>query len=274
MLKVTPLDAPLGAEVSGLVPARLGPEEAGLLNEAFLEHHLLVVRDQKISDAELVEFGKAFGRIEKARQISPLSGRDDIMVISNIREDGKPLGQLPDGEMSFHIDRLHQKTPCKAAALLAIEIPKEGGDTCFSNNIRAYEALDDRTKAKLEGLTALHTFTYGATDRGQKTDAELGPHCIHPLVRRIPETGKKSLFLCRLMTDRINDLSPGESRALIDELCDQIEQPQFIYTHKWRVGDILVWDNRCTCHARTDFSESERRLMKRVTIGDDVAPLA
>lgn len=273
MLNVSRLDAPLGAEITGLDMGRLGPDEARALREAFLEHHLLVLHDQKIADADLVEFGKAFGQIEKARVVSPLSGRDDIMVISNIRADGKPLGQLPDGEMSFHIDRLHQKIPCKAAALLAIEIPQAGGDTCFSNNMAAYEALGGATKARLEGLTALHIFTYGATQPGQKT-AELAPQAVHPLVRRIPETGKKTLFLCRLMTERINGISETESRALIDELCDQIEQPRFVYTHKWRVGDIVVWDNRCTCHARTDFSEAERRLMKRVTIGDDVAPLA
>ena len=273
MLKITPLDAALGAEVTGLDPTRIGPDDAKRLNDAFLEHHLLVLHDQKIADADLVEFGKAFGRIEKSRLISPLSGRDDIMVISNIREDGKPLGQLPDGEMSFHIDRLHQKTPCKAAALLAIELPQTGGDTCFSNNMAAYEALDEKTKAKLDGLTALHIFSYGATQPGQNM-SESAPRAVHPLVRRIPETGKKSLFLCRLMTERINELAPEESRTLIDELCDQLEQPQFVYTHQWRVGDILVWDNRCTCHARTDFSEAERRLMKRVTIGDDVAPTA
>lgn len=273
MLKVTPLDAPLGAEIADLDLGHIGPDEAELLRQAFLEHHVLVLHDQQIADADLVEFGKIFGRIEKSRLVSPLSGRDDIMVISNIRADGKPLGQLPDGEMSFHIDRLHQKIPCKAAALLAIEIPATGGDTCFSNNVRAYEALDEATKARLEGLTAVHSFTYGSTQPEQKAD-EPGPQASHPLVRRIPETGKKSLFLCRLMTDRIDGLAPAESRALIDELCDQMEQPQFIYAHKWRVGDILVWDNRCTCHARTDFSETERRLMKRVTIGDDVAPLA
>ena len=272
MLKVTPLDAPLGAEITVLDLGHIGPDDADVLRRAFLEHHLLVLRDQKISEADLVEFGKVFGTIEKARLVSPLSGRDDIMVISNIREDGKPLGQLPDGEMSFHIDRLHQKIPCKAAALLAVEIPESGGDTCFSNNVRAYETLDEATKTKVDGLTALHTFTYGSTQPEQKS-AEAGPQASHPVVRRIPETGKKSLFLCRLMTDRIDGLSAAESRALIDQLCDHMEQPRFVYTHKWRVGDILVWDNRCTCHARTDFSETERRLMKRVTIGDDVAPL-
>lgn len=273
MLKVTPLDAPLGAEITGLDHGHIGPDEAAMLRQAFLEHHLLILHDQKISETDLVEFGKIFGRIEKSRLVSPLSGRDDIMVISNIREDGKPLGQLPDGEMSFHVDRLHQKIPCKAAALLAVEVPERGGDTCFSNNVRAYEALDSATKARLEGLTAVHSFTYGSTQPDQKS-ADAGPQATHPVVRRIPETGKKSLFLCRLMTDRINGLSEAESRGLIDELCDHMEQPRFIHAHKWQAGDILVWDNRCTCHARTDFSEAERRLMKRVTIGDDVAPLA
>lgn len=273
MLKVTPLDAPLGAEITGLDLGKIGPDEASALRRAFLDHHLVVLHDQQIGEADLVEFGKAFGRIEKARLVSPLSGRDDIMVISNIRADGKPLGQLPDGEMSFHIDRLHQKIPCRGAALFAVEVPEKGGDTLFSNNVQAYEALDAATKTKLEGLTGVHTFTYGATQPEQK-NAERGPQATHPVVRRIPETGKKSLFLCRLMTERINGLGAAESRTLIDELCDHMEQAQFIYAHTWRVGDILVWDNRCTCHARTDFATTERRLMKRVTIGDDVPPLA
>ena len=272
-ITVTPTGAALGAFVTGFDARQITPEDARALNDAFLKHHVIVLRDQHLTDAEQVEFGKCFGEIEKARYISPLSGRDDIMVISNIRsDDGKPLGQLPDGEMSFHFDRIHQAKPCRGAALYCIETPSEGGDTCFSNMVMAYEALPEATKAKLAGKVAVNSFSYTATSRDMKDQD--GPRATHPIVRTIPETGKKSLYLCRLMTDRIEGMPEAESNALLDDLCDHIENPRFIYQHKWRVGDILVWDNRCTCHARTDFSGAERRLMKRVTIGDNAMPMA
>ena len=270
-ITVKPLDAPLGAEIQGLDARNITPEDAKVIFDAFLKYHILVLHDQHLTDAQLVEFGKCFGTIEKSRIVSPLSGRDDIMVISNIRADGKPLGQLPDGEMFFHHDRIHQKVPCRGAALMAIEIPSEGGDTIYNNMVLAYETLPEATKKKLEGRTALNTFTYGATSPDKREGA--GPQCEHPVVRTIPETGKKALFINRLMTDRISGLDEAESRKLIDELCDHAESEKFTYAHKWKVGDIMVWDNRCTIHARTDFPETERRLMKRVTIGDDTPPL-
>lgn len=271
-IKVTPLDAPLGAEISGLDARNITPEDSQAIFDAFLKYHVLVLHDQHLTDADLVEFGKCFGTIEKSRVVSPLSGRDDIMVISNIREDGKPVGQLPDGEMSFHIDRMHQAKPCRAAALMALEIPKEGGDTMFADMVLAYDTLPEATKQRIAGRTALNTYNYGSTAPDQKAPAA-GPRHEHPVARTIPETGKKALFVCRLMTDHITGLEPAESRKLIDELCDHAENPNFVYTHKWKVGDIIVWDNRCTQHARTDFSEHERRLMKRVTIGDDRPPM-
>jgi taurine dioxygenase len=173
--------------------------------------------------------------------------------------------------MSFHFDRIHQKQPCRAAALMALEIPQEGGDTLFANMVLAYKTLPEETKRKIEGRTALNTFTYGATAPDKREGA--GPQCVHPVVRTIPQTGEKSLYVCRLMTDHIHGLEADESRKLIDELCDHAEDPRFVYAHKWKVGDIIVWDNRATMHARTDFSENERRLMKRVTIGDDQPPI-
>jgi taurine dioxygenase len=271
-IAVKPLDGPLGAEISGLDVRKITEADSKALLEAFNQYHVLVVHGPTINDDELVEFGKCFGLIEKARKKSPLSHRDDIMVISNIRQDGELVGSLPDGEMSYHFDRIHQAQPCKGAALHGLEIPAEGGDTCFANMVRAYETLPEATKKRIEGLKALNTFTYGATKRDSKTD-ELGPHAIHPIVRRIPETGKKALYVCRLMTDSIVGMGEQESQELLTELCDHIENTGLIYQHKWKVGDIVVWDNRCTSHARTDFSDKERRLMKRVTIGDTIPPL-
>ena len=220
---VKPLDAACGAEISGLDVRNITPEDSKALLDAFLKHHVLVVHGPTITDAELVEFGRCFGPIEKARVKSPLSDRDDIMVISNIRQNGELVGSLPDGEMSYHFDRIHQAQPCKGAALHGLEIPSHGGDTCFANMVRAYETLPENTKQRIEGLKALNTFTYGATSRDVK-NTEMGPHAIHPVVRRIPETGKKALYVCRLMTDKIIDMPEHESRALLSELCDHIEE--------------------------------------------------
>ncbi len=273
-LSVKPLDAPLGAEIVGLDVRNITDDARQALHQALLDHHLLVIRNQPTADADLVELGKSFGHIVKARMVSPLTGRDDIMVISNIREDGKPVGQLPDGEMAFHIDQIYREIPCKGAALHAVEIPKEGGDTMFSNNVRAYDQLPDTMKKRLEGLKATHSFQYGETLKENRVDSPDRPHYTHPLVRRIPENGKRALAVCRLMTDRIEGLPEDESRSLIEDLCDRVEDRTNIYSHEWRVGDILIWDNRCTSHARTDVATTERRLMKRVTIGETQPPLA
>jgi taurine dioxygenase len=271
-LTIRPLDAPLGAQILGLDVRRLDDRDAAELREAFYRHHLLLLRDQFLSDAELVTLGKVLGEVAKSRLVSPLSGRDDIMVISNIRQDGKPVGQLPDGEMAFHIDQIYRSTPCKAAALHAVEIPRAGGDTMFSNNVRAYEMLPRATKERISGMHATHSFSYGETLRERRGESRVRQSATHPLVRRIPETDDLSLSLCRLMTDRIEGLPEQESMALIEELCDALERPENVYRHTWRVGDTLVWDNRCTSHARTDFSTDERRLMKRVTIVDGIPP--
>jgi taurine dioxygenase len=137
----------------------------------------------------------------------------------------------------------------------------------------AYDTLPDDTKKRLEGLSALNTYEYGQTHSANKTLTEGTPSAVHPVVRTIPETGRKALYVCRLMTDRIIGMSETESRALLDELCDHAENQRFVYAHRWQPGDILIWDNRCTIHARTDFDGSQRRLLKRVTVGDTAPPV-
>jgi taurine dioxygenase len=272
-LTLTPLGSALGARVTGLDVTNIGAEEAQELHDAWLKYHVLVVHGPVVSEDQLVKFGQCFGGLENARRQSVLASRPEIMVISNIRENGETVGSLPDGELSFHFDRIHQKIPNKAGVLHAIEIPPSGGDTWFSNMCQAYDTLPDATRERLEGLTALNTYEYGQTHSENKTLTEAAPTAIHPVVRTIPETGRKALFVCRLMTDRILQLPDTESRALLDELCDHAENQQFVYAHRWQPGDILIWDNRCTIHARTDFDGSHRRLLKRVTVGDNTPPL-
>lgn len=271
--QVKPLDAPLGAEIGGFDIDAIDAATAEEMRTAWYRYQVLIVRNGKtLSEDSLVNFGRCFGNIENARKQSPLAGRPEIMVISNIRLNGEAVGALPDGELSFHYDRVHQQKPNKAGVLHAIEIPSQGGDTCFGNMYAAYEALPPPMQRRLEGLKALNTYEYGTTTPDAKQLSEGAPTAVHPVVRTIPETGRKALYISRLMTDRIIGLPETESRMLLDELREHCEQPQFIYQHKWRVGDLLIWDNRCVTHARTDFAAGERRLLKRVTVGDTLTP--
>lgn len=272
--QAVPLASTLGVEVKGLDPTQIDASGAETLHQLWLKYHVLVIRNCSLTEDDLIQFGKYFGPIENARKMSALATRPEIMVISNIREGEAALGSLPDGELYWHFDRIHQKVPNKAGVLHSIELPSTGGETRFSNMCEAYEALSEETKRKLEGLTALNTYQYGQTTSTNKQLSEDSPSAVHPVVRTIPETGKKALYVCRLMTDRILDLPEAESNSLLEELFDHCERPEFIYEHSWKVGDTLIWDNRCVLHARNDFNENERRLLKRVTVGDTVAPVA
>lgn len=268
-----PLGPALGAEAVGFDPRNFTDAGRDALQQAWYRHLVMLIRATPVlSDDEFVAFMSRMGTIENARKLSPLSTRQEVMIISNIRENGQTLGALPDGELSFHFDRVHQKKPTRATALHAIEIPDKGGDTCFANMYRAYETLPAAVKEKIDSHLALNSYDYGATSSGQKNIVEGAPTAVHPVVRTIPETGGKSLFVSRLMTDRIIGLAEEESRELLDLISDHCEQSQFIYRHQWKVGDILMWDNRCTTHARTDFDGSQRRLMKRIALADAVVP--
>ena len=272
-LSFAPLAPALGAEVHGLDVERIGEDDKRELYRAFVDHHVLVARlGRPLPEETLIDFARCFGPVEKARKPSPLASHPEIMVISNIRRNGEPVGALPDGELSFHFDRIHQKVPNKAGVLMALEVPDSGGDTLFANTCLAYTALPAETRRRIDRLTALNTYEYGRTHAAEKKLSEATPSATHPVVRTIPESGARALYICRLMTDRIHELAPDASRALLDELCSHLEDPRFRYAHRWKPGDILVWDNRCTIHARTDFDGSQRRLLKRVTVGDTAPP--
>lgn len=266
------LSPAIGAQAVGFDPRDFSDEDCAAFKQAWYQHLVMLIRGPVLSDDEFVAFMSRLGQIENARKLSPLSTRQEVMIISNIRENGQTVGALPDGELSFHFDRVHQKKPTRASALHAVEIPDEGGDTCFANMCMAYDTLADDLKSRLTGLKALNTYDYGATDPSKKIVDENAQTAIHPVVRTIPETGRKSLFVSRLMTDQIIGMPEDESRALLNTLSDHCEQPRFMYRHKWQVGDILLWDNRCSTHARTDFDGSQRRLMKRVALEDALVP--
>jgi taurine dioxygenase len=264
---VRPLSPALGAEISGI---DLRDPIDDDLKQKFLDvwHQYLVIllRNQTLDEDAQVRFAETFGPPAKTTSGRTYSAKHpSVMLISNIRKDGKPIGALPDGEMHFHTDQCHQELPAKATVLYAIEVPKKGGNTLFSNAYTAYETLSEDIKQRIASRRALNAYTTDTTLRSATYDDAKSSYW-HPVVRTHPATGRKALYVNRLMTREIEGLPREESDAILQQLFDHQEQARFVYEHVWRIGDVLMWDNRCTLHARTDFSAGERRLLRRVTI--------
>jgi taurine dioxygenase len=195
-----------------------------------------------------------------------------IMMISNIRENGEPIGALPDGEMMFHHDMIHSDMPDKATLLYSVEIPSTGGNTLFASGYAAYDTLDRAVRDKLDGRIAIHHYNYGSTQKGDGKGTEAFGQNQHPAFRTNEDTGRKAVYVNRLMTVGIEGMPQEEAGPLLNAVFDHAEKPEFVYEHVWRVGDLMLWDNRCSSHARTDFPSTERRLMLRTTVKGAVKP--
>ena len=263
-----PLSAALGVEVLNVdLREPLAPAGVTQLREAWHEGLILLLREQVLAEEDQVRFAEYFGETAKTLNVHNTGKHPAVMLISNIRQDGKPIGALPDGEMHFHTDQCYIERPAAASMLYAIEVPSVGGNTLFANAYLAYATLPDDIKRRIDGRTAINAYDYAnaSTIRGTRL-GEGVPQYSHPVVRTHPATGRKALYVNRLMTVAIEGLPQAESDELLDLLFDHQEQRRFVYEHVWRVGDILMWDNRCTLHARTDFSAAERRLMRRIAI--------
>ena len=263
-----PLSPAIGAEIIGVdLRNDIDDALAARMLDVWHQHLVILLRGQTLSEDDQVRFAERFGPPAKIHTPQFRRQHPAVMLITNIREDGKPIGALPDGEMQFHTDQCHQEIPAKASMLYAIEVPSVGGNTLFANAYLAYETLPDDIKRRIDGRKALNAYDYDTAATVRKAEVPDGAPCYaHPVVRTHPATGRKALYVNRLMTRRIEGLDPQEGEELLNLLFDHQEQPQFIYEHVWRPGDILMWDNRCTLHARTDFSAGERRLLRRVTI--------
>jgi taurine dioxygenase len=239
------------------------------IRAAWIEHGVLFFRDQDLTDGEHSKFCARFGVIQ-AERTAPESESEEhpgCLFVSNFKEGAI----LPDGEMWFHSDQCYFDLPVSAASLYAIEIPKEGGHTLFCDCYAPYESLSDDIRQRLDGLRALNVYDYLSNNRYMKTTLRAADArtAIHPVVRTHPESGRKSLFINRLMTDCIVGMDEAESTALLEMLFDHIEQPKHVYDHAWRPGDVALWDNRCTLHARTHFEPTERRLLRRYALEGD-----
>jgi len=263
-----PLSAALGAEIVGIdLRRQMDDRTFAQVLDTWHQNLVILLRDQELSEEDQVRFAERFGPPAVIHTRQFVRNHPAVMLISNIREDGKPIGALPDGEMHFHTDQCHQERPAMASMLYAIGVPSVCGNTLFANCYMAYETLPAEIKRRIDGRKALNAYDYdsAATRRGTRLAPGV-PSYVHPVVRTHPATGRKALYVNRLMTVRIEGIPANESEELLQFLFDHQERPEFIYEHVWRVGDLVMWDNRCALHARTDFSADERRLLRRVTI--------
>ena len=274
-IEIIPLSPAIGAEIRGLdLRQPLSEEELFAVRQAWFDHLILLFRDQELTYDHQKRFAAYFGEVarrggDRGTNAEKAEG-EGVMLISNIREDGKPIGTLPDGEMMFHSDTPYTENPLKATLLYALEVPSWGGETLFANCYRAAETLSDPIKDRLAGRKAMHVFDYQVTQTpdGGFDRASL-PHHTHPVFRRHPQTNRSSLYVSELMTDEIIGLPEQESRDLLELLFAHLRREEFVYEHAWRPGDLIIWDNRCCNHARNDFPRDERRLLRRLTIKED-----
>ena len=273
--KIIPSGKACGAEVTGVDLATLDPVTVATLQQAIREHLVVVVRGQPISDPQLIALGKSFGELEPPG-MSPIGKPfidefPDILVISNVMEQGMPMGSLGAGEAIWHTDMSYRPRPCTIAILHALEVPPAGGNTYFANQYLAYDRLSDELKKKLEGLEVIHDETYNSAGQMRKgfkevTDPRQAPGARHKIFRNHPHTGRKALYLGRRRNACIIGLPLDESERLLDELWAHASRPEFVWHNEWQVGDTLIWDNRALIHRRDAFDNNQRRMMHRVQI--------
>ncbi len=270
------LSPALGAEIRGLdLSCPLDGETIAALRSAWLENFVLVFRGQMLDGEAQARFANYFGPVSESPQAPDRLRRKHnpdrrILLVTNIREDGEPIGALPDGELQFHSDSAFLERPLMATVLHAVEIPDRGGETLFANVCMAYEALDADLKERLEGRRAFNIYDYSVQVKSGTLDRAGLPQAVHPVVRTHPETGARAVYVNRLMTEEILDMPRADSAALLERLFDSVERPEFVYEHVWRKGDLVIWDNRCAQHARRDFPGDQTRLMRRIGIAGDV----
>lgn len=271
--------APFGAEVLGLdLSVPLAEADFARLHRAHLEHHVLVFRGQRITPAEQVRFSQRFGPLQiHVQRKFALADQPQVLVISNIRENGEPIG-LGDAGHFWHSDLSYKERPSLGSLLHAQELPAEGGDTLFADQHAAYEALPPTLKTRIAPLQAEHSYLARYDElrarspwRPALTPAQIDEvrPVIHPVVRTHPETGRKALFVSEHFTTRILGLAQDESDALLQQLFAASTAPALQYRHRWQPHDLVFWDNRSVVHLAAGTPEHLRRKLYRTTIEGD-----
>ena len=274
-IEVIPSGRALGVEVRGIDLTKLGDAAFARLIQVWHQYSVVLIRNQRLSDQELIAFSRRLGDLdwapiqETGRRF--VEGLPEIYIVSNVKVNGEPIGSLGDGEAVWHTDMSYLEVPPKASILYSLEVPPLGGNTSFCTMYGIYEALPQTLKDRIAGLKIKHDGTYnsgGYVRQGvtPTDDPRTSPGAVHPLVCTHPDTGWRMLYLGRRRNAYLVGLELAESDALLDELWSFVDRPEFAWEHVWRVGDLLLWDNRCSSHARTDFPSTQRRLMWRTTV--------
>jgi taurine dioxygenase len=289
LVQVRPTGAALGADIEGVDLSRdLTPGTVDAIKQAWSDHLVLRFRGQRLDDEALMRFSRHFGALDRAPIIAaarvktadgqeveaPEEGRNYVSVISNIIEGGRAIGALGAYESIWHTDMSYNPEPPCASALYALEVPPAGGDTGFANMYRACETLPPELRRQVEGRQCRHDASRnsaGELRRGfrEVTDPREAPGAEHPIVRTHPITGRKALFLGRRRNAHILGLPLADSEQLLDALWAHATQDELTWYQQWRVGDLVLWDNRCVLHRRDPFDPSTRRLMHRTQIQGD-----
>ncbi len=273
MFEITAFDAPLGAEITNFDFSRDGHLVDEIV-EAWHQHVILVFRDQPTEPRTLASIARIFGtpvRQPLQRPEYQVEGFPELRLLSSLHID--TLGDREPLRIggSWHTDHSHFPVPPRATILQAIKIPEQGGDTCFSNQRSAYEALDEETRSRIDSLSAKHVYNSRFTPRRMPTitgdEGKKQPEALHPVARPHPDTGNRSIYLNPVRVDGIEGMDDEAAMALVNELMDHSTADEFVYRHKWRVGDVLIWDNRQALHmVHHDYAPDVERLMIRTMI--------
>jgi taurine dioxygenase len=274
-MTVVPARHAFGAEIEDVDLRTINDEDFSRIYRAWLDHSVLLFRGQILTDDDLIAFSEKFGELdwapvqESGRRF--VEGHPEIYVVSNVIKNGEPIGSLGAGEATWHTDMSYLPDPPKASILYALEVPPAGGNTYFCNMYRAYESLPEELKRRTERLMVKHDGTYnsGGYLRQGVTAADnpiTSRGAFHPLVCTHPETKRRVLYLGRRRNAYIDGLSLPDSESLLDQLWSYATREEFAWHNEWRVGDLVLWDNRCTMHRRDPFDETARRIMHRTQI--------
>ncbi len=275
-LTTRPLSPGLGVEIQGLDMSQpLDEKTRDEILANFYEHVALLFRGQNMTVDQQNRFTTTFGEIGK-RTVGPRlrKSADDlyttpVMVVSNIREDGKPMKGASangDAEMGFHQDTAFHEIPDAVTILYGIEVSAHGGHTMVTNQYAAYNNVPADLQRKLEGCQVLQVYDYQRHRVDPDIDLSGARYHIQPIFITHPVTGRKALYVNRMMSVRIENMAQDESNAILNDLFDIAEDPNVRYEHTWEVGDLLMWDNFCSIHARTFYPDNERRLLRRTTV--------
>src|SRR3984893_12458977 len=264
--EAVPTGAALGAEVRAGDLRTLDDAAFARVIEAWHQHSVVLFLDQALGDPDLIAFSRRF-----------VGGMPEIYIVSNVKVDGEAIGSLGDGEATWHTDMSYVDLPPKASMLYSLEVPPTGGNTSFCSMYAVHDALPAALKARIAGLRIKHDGTYnsgGYVRQGviPTDDPRNSPGALHPLVCTHPNTGRRMLYLGRRRNAYIAGLALADSEALLDELWSYVARPEFAWEHVWRVGDLVLWDNRCTMHRRDPFDASARRIMHRTQIKGSASP--